>query len=91
MTRMTMAHAGIDAPFPDEGRLPFMDPIEPGWLGLGSLSPHPAFPEPKPPLEDVGVEDETIDVMEVMIEVMLVDDMSSMGDMHISLGGLRFR
>jgi hypothetical protein len=46
---------------------------------------------PNPPLEDVGVEDDTIEVIEVMIEVMLVDDMSSMGDMHISLGGLRFR
>jgi hypothetical protein len=46
---------------------------------------------PNPPLEDVGVEDDTIEVIEVMIEVMLVDDMSSMGDMHICLGGLRFR
>jgi hypothetical protein len=88
---MTMAHAGIDAPFPDEGRLPFMDPIEPGWLGLGSLSPHPAFPEPKPPLEDVGVEDETIDVMEVMIEVISVDDMLNAGDIVYNLGDLRFR
>ena len=68
-----------------------MDPIEPGWLGLGSLRPHPAFPMPNPPLEDVGVEDDTIEVIEVMIEVMLVDDMSSMGDMYISMGGLRFR
>ena len=63
-----------------------MDPIEPGWLGLGSLRPHPAFPVPNPPLEDVGVEDETIEVTEVMMEVMLVDDMSDMGDVVCKFG-----
>lgn len=31
---------------------------------------------PKPPLEDVGVEDDTVEVMEEMMEVMSVDDMS---------------
>jgi len=81
-----MAHAGIGAPFPDEGYLPFMDPIEPGWLGLGSLRPHPALPVPKPPREDVGVEDDTIEVMEVMTEVISVDDMSEAGDMIYNLG-----
>jgi len=81
-----MAHAGIGTPFPDEGYLPFIDPIEPGWLGLGSLRPHPAFPVPKPPLDDVGVEDDTIEVMEVLMEVISVDDMSDVGGMIYNLG-----
>ena len=55
-------------------------------MGLGSLRPHPAFPVPKPPLEDVGVEDDTVEVMEEMIEVISVDDMSVVVDMGYVFG-----
>jgi len=53
-------------------------PIGLGWLGLGSLRPHPAPPVSKR-LEDVGVEDDTIEVTEEMTEAISVDDMSDAG------------
>jgi hypothetical protein len=55
-----------------------MDPIGAGWLGLGSLSPPHSTPPGTPkPLEDVGDEDDTVEVMEVTKEVISVEDMSA--------------
>ena len=41
---------------------------------------------PKPPREDVGVEDDTVEVTEEMIEVISVDDMSVVVDMGYVFG-----